>query len=329
MNRRFTAVLLAAIFSLLLALYAAPVFAANASDWTVPAGYNANDYTKVRTFLELTDSSGEANWLKIASHEDYFSLDDPTTWSFDSYDEGLPYGFFWKRASSNSEYRLSGIEIYGFGMAGSLDLSGCSALGSIEISDNPITALNLEGCTGLMSLDAKNCLLRSINWVAPQYSISITVVSDGSGYVGVRTETKHTPGADAYRYDHHVFAVPEEGMSFVGWFDNSGNCVSVDADYIYFTTNGSEPTSACPSTTLNLTARFVKEGEEPADPTEPVDPTEPATPTEPAEPTEPASPTEPTEPSDPGVPSTGAFSLVCIGAVTAISGISLIVLRKK
>ena len=65
MNKRILAAFLAVILSLTLVLSAVPAFAVDANDWTVPEGYDANDYNKIRTFFEITDENGVSNWEKF------------------------------------------------------------------------------------------------------------------------------------------------------------------------------------------------------------------------------------------------------------------------
>ena len=90
-----------------------------------PVGYNANDLAKVSA-AGLTD--------------------DQITWT-----------------ETESEMRLTGVNITGSSFRGTLDLSGCDALEFLNCSNNQLTSLNVSGCTTLTSLDCSNNLLKSLN----------------------------------------------------------------------------------------------------------------------------------------------------------------------
>ena len=134
-------------------------------------------------------------------------------------------------------------------------------------------------------------------------------------------------GAIGAYYDYDVLkytarAEAGDGETFFGWYDESGNLVSEEADY------------ALDSEDCTLYARFSVSGE--PTPTPPVvDPTEaPIEPTQaPVEPTE--APVDPTQapvdpdPDDPTPPATGAISLICIGLAAAAGGASAMLFRKK
>ena len=168
---------LAASLALVLAFTALPSFPARAHTvepcWTVPAGYNANDYDKCASFLEQTDESGVKNGEKLSENYD---PNDPETWGtyeltiwyFDgSYEIVDAPRFEW--FDVDGELRISYICLddqeydEDFGVVGTLDLSGCSELIEVTCIDNFIEALDLSGCTGLFSVLCTSNLLTELD----------------------------------------------------------------------------------------------------------------------------------------------------------------------
>ena len=115
----------------------APLLPTSADSLTVPAGYNAHDYTALCNFLEQTDSSGVKNGTKINSSYDPA---DPATWS----------GITW--TDVNGEKRISRISCHKKSFFGKLDVSGCTALTYLYCYENNLTSLDVSGCTALTSL---------------------------------------------------------------------------------------------------------------------------------------------------------------------------------
>ncbi|MBR0135578.1 MAG: hypothetical protein IJM18_05205 [Clostridia bacterium] len=168
---------LAAALALVLAFTALPSFPARANTvepcWTVPAGYNANDYDRCASFLEQTDESGVKNGEKLSENYD---PNDPDTWgtyeaviwNYDgSYEIFDAPRFDWLEAGG--ELRISYICLddqeydEDFGVVGTLDLSGCSELIEVTCIDNFIEALDLSGCTGLFSVLCTSNLLTELD----------------------------------------------------------------------------------------------------------------------------------------------------------------------
>jgi len=310
MKKRILAAMLAVALTLALALSAAPAFATSANDWDVPEGYDANDYNKIRTFFEITDENGVSNWDKFAAYtpDGHFNIDVPSTWNYYGY-SFIPH----IRWTNDSPHHLLSLEVSGIGFVGEMDLSNCTHLDYVDISDNQIVSLNIQGCD-ITSLMCKNTLLTSIDWNSSLYNFSIVLSVNGKGYVATDKQFQSNTGYEGGVHYHYICASPENGYSFVGWYDTEGNCVSTDADYNYKTSAGSDGWAESPSnTTINLTAKFVKDGDS-VEPSEPTPTTEPVQPTEPSATTDPVSPTEPVAPTEPTVPTTGAISMVCIGA---------------
>jgi len=126
----------------------APLLPTSADSLTVPAGYNAHDYTALCDFLEQTDSSGVKNGTKINSSYDPA---DPATWS----------GITW--TDVNGEKRISEINCSLRSFSGKLDVSGCTALTKLGCYITKLTSLDVSGCTALTALDCSSNQLTSLD----------------------------------------------------------------------------------------------------------------------------------------------------------------------
>lgn len=156
---------LSAALALLVALTAAqlPLSALKAEvtpAWSVPAGYNENDYNKIAAFLETADESGIKNGAKLSSSYDPSY---PATWGIcydpDYYTE-MPT-FSWEQF--DGEYRVRRILIFDKQLVGELDLSGFSELYYANVSVNEIESIDLSGCTSLWTFDCYDNLLADID----------------------------------------------------------------------------------------------------------------------------------------------------------------------
>ena len=124
------------------------------SGFKAAEAYDEHDYQKLRAFLEFTDANGVKNGQKLSSS--YNALD-PETWGVDS--SGAPR-FEWVEVNGKLKLRsINAVGIGGGGLRGALDLSDCTALYSVIINRNELTALNVSGCTALYLL---NCAQNSI-----------------------------------------------------------------------------------------------------------------------------------------------------------------------
>lgn len=164
-NLSKTKTIIAAALALLLAVSAAGTFvigvkAEIAPAWSVPAGYNANDYNKIAAFLETEDAAGVKNGAKLSSNYDSNS---PATWGvcYDpDYYIDMPT-FSWEQF--DGEYRVRRILVYDKQLVGDLDISGFSELYYANCSANEIESVMLEGCTSLWTFDCYDNLLREID----------------------------------------------------------------------------------------------------------------------------------------------------------------------
>ena len=132
---------------LILAVFPAVALAADDND----DGYDDNDFTKLQIFLNLPSAeAGESNGKQI---NDAYDANDPGTWTGVSWDAQTP-----KRVASIGEF---GEWTYK-SLAGSLDLSGFSALENLIIYSNSIQSLDLTGAVSLNSVYADENALTSL-----------------------------------------------------------------------------------------------------------------------------------------------------------------------
>lgn len=128
--------------------------------WTVPQGYNANDYNKIAAFLELTDDAGVKNGTKLSPN---YNPNLPSTWGvcYDpDYYSDMPT-FVWDQF--DGEYRVRRILVYDKQLVGALDLSDFTELYYVNCSENEITNVELSGCTSLWTFDCYNNRLTQID----------------------------------------------------------------------------------------------------------------------------------------------------------------------
>ncbi len=115
-----------------------------------------------------------------------------------------------------------------------LDLSECPDLLILDCHDNELTELDLSPCTGLFSLDCSGNNLNEID-LSENLSIPIdSIRADGSGKVGIKNLRIIAPEC------HIAYAYPEEGESFIGWYNEAGELLSEEAAFDYSEIIGQE-----------------------------------------------------------------------------------------
>lgn len=174
---------LAAMLALVMALAAIPVSAlprfeaetAKAENaaiepyWTVPDGYNAHDYNKCVQFLEQTDENGvKIGWHIGTGHwengEYIYDYDpsNPETWGSTALGE---HHFQW--TSINGEKRLQeihlSVELSPLPVYGILDVTECTALESVDITDSRLSGLFVTGCTALRTIGCSYTNISELN----------------------------------------------------------------------------------------------------------------------------------------------------------------------
>ncbi|MBR5949605.1 MAG: hypothetical protein IKZ82_13325 [Clostridia bacterium] len=145
MKRSFKSVLAVAL-ALALGALCLPISAIRAetlSDFTVPDGYNEHDYTAVASFLETEDESGVKNGEKIGNGYDVL---DPATW------ESNPYITRFEWVEVEGELRIKRINVGWNYLYGALDVSSCTALEALIVSECGLSGLDISGCSALKEL---------------------------------------------------------------------------------------------------------------------------------------------------------------------------------
>ncbi len=245
MSRRFIAAAAALIMLFALCL---PAFAKGTETrHTTPAGYNDNDYQKMAAFLDtqitvsyfgMTMTKRIYEWFQMV--EPGFSMQDPSTWDL-NYEDQAEFSVLW--ADFGGEYRiltvwatasvasfndytggsmdLSGCEemvtfVFNCFKLDSLDLSGCGKLVSAECRyNNSLTSIDLSGCGSLEHLSLEDCLLTEIDLTDCPLIPFDMIRANGSGTVYLSEET--------------AYAVPDPGSQFFGWYSESGQLITENA----------------------------------------------------------------------------------------------------
>ncbi|MDO4576249.1 MAG: fibronectin type III domain-containing protein, partial [Planctomycetia bacterium] len=172
-----------------------------------PEGYNSAEIACLQAFLEQTDSSGVKNGAKI---NDSYSSTDPTTWS----------GITWTEI--NGVKRATKIRWWFENLVGSLALSDCTALTSLDCSINKLTSLDVSKNTALTSLDcgrnqltmldvSKNTALTTLSCYSNQLTsldvsknTALTKLSCGSNDLTSLDVTKNTALTDLSCYSNQL-----------------------------------------------------------------------------------------------------------------------------
>lgn len=111
-----------------------------------PAGYNVNDYQKLRRFLELPNG-GKRNGNMVCG--DSYSQKNPATWSGVTWSKDIPK-------------RITQIDWHEKGLVGNLDVSGCKALQYINCNHNQLKNLKVHGCKKLKEISCYTNQLSSL-----------------------------------------------------------------------------------------------------------------------------------------------------------------------
>ena len=95
-----------------------------------------SELKKLKTFLSQTSRSNKTNAQSIGIKD----LNNPLSW----------HGVEW------SNGHLKSIMWRGYSLSGDLDLSDMTMLQTVDLSRNKLTSLNISGCTKLKSLNVSN-----------------------------------------------------------------------------------------------------------------------------------------------------------------------------
>lgn len=191
--------ILAILTSVLLVLTTGPlslietILAEGARDWTVPEGYNADDYNAIASFLEIENEWGQKNGTAIRPEYD---PNDPSTWltvAIGEEDEEYHYGVFWVEIGEgeDAELRVDVVALPDYhdpyfiplnpslhGMVGTLDVRCCEYLRDLNVQWTCVSAVLLPheiyghfnfANTDIVSVDLSECsrLMRVSAWDCP------------------------------------------------------------------------------------------------------------------------------------------------------------------
>lgn len=147
-KRRVLYLLLTAAFSIALMF---PVSTALAYDFE-GGTYNDNDFYKMQAFLDtMSDDGVHTNGTRL---NPAYESNKPTTW-------GMGTAILWSDGTSDKRFTqlLLGIS----GLKGSLDLSGFTGLGYVEIRDNLISDVNVSGDTAITFMDVRRTRITELD----------------------------------------------------------------------------------------------------------------------------------------------------------------------
>lgn len=202
-------------------------------------GLDEHDYYALRAYLER-GSSGVKNGVLL---NESYDPEDPATWYYFYDIPGRLHPIAWWDADGCLAAYYGCSEL-----TGDIDLSGCVHLNEVFINDNGSCKLNLEGCplkksvyiynsilygkdefiTSMLRLE--KCHMKHIHWLAVpdeeenwnSFCFELTLDADGEGFVGIRK------GDTTHYIELFIVAEPQEGSSFIGWYDSEGNLISND-----------------------------------------------------------------------------------------------------
>lgn len=179
--------------------------------------------------------------------------------------------------------------------SGCLDLRAFSGLVDFDCSGNAVTELLLNDDCDINLLDCSNTQLPALRIPSSYVDGSLSIETDGSGFIGAVFNGQRTPYVDDYGNFQEslsaqavLSAVPAEGFAFDGWYGSGGEKLSESAEFTFSTD------SEC-----SLTARFCKAPETTVAPTD-----------------TPANPT----PTPAPVPATGTVGLSAVGILLLAGG---------
>lgn len=179
--------------------------------------------------------------------------------------------------------------------SGCLDLRAFSGLVDFDCSGNAVTELLLNDDCDINLLDCSNTQLTALRIPSSYVDGSLSIETDGSGFIGAVFNGQMTPYVDDYGNFQEslsaqavLSAVPADGFAFDGWYGSGGEKLSESAEFTFSTD------SEC-----SLTARFCKAPETTVAPTD-----------------TPANPT----PTPAPVPATGTVGLSAVGILLLAGG---------
>ncbi len=124
------------------------------ANFTTETDYNDNDFNKVKAFLnQVSAEAGKTNGQALSAS---YNEDDPATWTDMGWTD-VDGELYVEWISWDEEEGITNL-------AGSLNLSGCESLVSVECYGNQLTSLDVSGCTALEDIDCSDNLLEDIDF---------------------------------------------------------------------------------------------------------------------------------------------------------------------
>ncbi|MBO4838405.1 MAG: hypothetical protein J5493_03425 [Lachnospiraceae bacterium] len=132
-----------------------------------------------------------------------------------------------------------------------LDLSGCSSLSTLNAKDNNFSTLDLSDCSGLRVLNLAGNHFKTIDMSAcPDLHLD-SLSASGSGTVACwQTIMNGNPFLLLYAY-------PDEGEEFLGWYDADDTLLSTDAEWNASSVLDTLGTAVTAKFTESFTIEFV------------------------------------------------------------------------
>ena len=193
--------------------------------------YNEADLAAVLAFLEQENPEGNKVGTLLSERQqsygyacfDYES-DDPSTWFGVTWcvldDELRVAGISWSNVGSWSSAGWYATDFIA-PVSTTLDLSDFTALSSLECTGLNLTSIGLSGCE---SLNYVNCRFNKLKSVDLSSSENITIDS-------VTSYGKGTVGCDARSDYSYLYAYPEEGETFIGWYNDADELLSSNSSF--------------------------------------------------------------------------------------------------
>lgn len=182
------------------------------------------DCEKLSTFLNIK-SQGKTNGFRInesynsSKSETWFRTDDKNSRGDGN---GKLYKLYWP-AKAN--------------LYGALDLSGCTSLQNVDVSENKLTRLTLKGCPSLSTVAASQNNLKTVEATGCKDLRLLSVQGNPTTYVKYDFNGKNTAtfkvdnniggkvsvrySKSGSKYSHAVSAFANSGYKFVGWYSGT------------------------------------------------------------------------------------------------------------
>lgn len=193
--------------------------------------YNEADLAAVLAFLEQENPAGNKVGTLLSERQqsygyacfDYES-DDPSTWFGVTWcvldDELRVAGISWSNVGSWSSAGWYATDFIA-PVSTTLDLSDFTALSSLECTGLNLTSIGLSGCESLNYVNCRFNKLKSVDLSSSPNIIIDSVTSYGKGTVGCYARSDYS----------YLYAYPEEGETFIGWYNDADELLSSNSSF--------------------------------------------------------------------------------------------------